>query len=174
MSDGNNGSTVPHVYSLAKDSIGRDPDCKYCAGTGYTGAAICNCVKPANGNGSGSVAEEEYVEVDVDELLMELRRLKDTAKLREERVAFLERELREIKSSGWSEERAVKLRRLETVFSYLANVVLSDFLSPREIADRLREAWKTELRFVVPAPIPGTQAHLPLEKTDDVVDNKKS
>ena len=71
-----------------------------------------------------------------------------------QRVVLLEAQLKEVMGSGWSESRALKLRRLETMFSQVAAVIRSDHLSPVAVTTQLRTLWDTEFKYIVPAPIP--------------------
>lgn len=103
-----------------------------------------------------------------------VRQLREAAFVKD-RLEFsiykLEKQLKEMTDAGWNEGRAVKLRRLESVFSQFTNVLHAAYLSPIDVINTLRKTWDTELKYVLPAPVAGGSIELPLdtiEKKQDV------
>lgn len=101
------------------------------------------------------VAEQE---IDYKETCERLQELLDEAvdhiSRLDKEITFLQSSISKFKATGWNEERAVKLRRLETFYSRfhaIMNLVISKGLS-MDIVHRLNDLAKEELAYLPERP----------------------
>jgi len=108
---------------------------------------------------SRSISAEECDGCDAyDKLLQEVERY-------QREIVYIKHQLGIIRATGWNEDRAMKLRRMETVFSSLVNIVDSIHYTPHEVVSKVRE-YVHGIRGITPYPL--SQEFMQSQESQDV------
>lgn len=85
----------------------------------------------------------------VDGLLAEIDDAEEELGRCEERIAYLESQVEKFRQSGWNEQRAVKLRRLETFYNRFSNLITrAGSQPPLVVINDLVKLATTELKYM--------------------------